>query len=271
MATVATSERVRIAHADHVADVRLVRADRHNALDWPMFAALDEALEELRTTKGLRAVVLSGEGPSFCSGLDFPSFMGGETEVPDLFAKRDGDIANVAQRVTYDWQRLPVPVVAALHGHCIGGGCQLALGADIRIAAPGTRLSIKEIDYGLVPDMGITQTLPKLVGMDVAKELTFTGRTVEAGEALALGLVTRVADDPLAAATALAQEIAAKSPDAIRAAKRLLSETWDAPAAEALAHEERAQRALLGSPNQVAAVTAAFAKAPGEFEDPEPA
>ncbi|MGI8511339.1 MAG: crotonase/enoyl-CoA hydratase family protein [Solirubrobacteraceae bacterium] len=271
MATVATSERVRIAHADHVADVRLVRADRHNALDWPMFAALDEALEELRSTRGLRAVVLSGEGPSFCSGLDFPSFMGGETEVPDLFAKRDGDIANVAQRVTYDWQRLPVPVVAALHGHCIGGGCQLALGADIRIAAPGTRLSIKEIDYGLIPDMGITQTLPKLVGMDVAKELTFTGRTVEAEEAVALGLVTRVAEDPLAAASELAREIASKSPDAVRAAKRLLSETWDAPAAEALAHEERAQRALLGSPNQVAAVTAAFAKAPGEFEDPEPA
>jgi enoyl-CoA hydratase/carnithine racemase len=263
-------ERVTVEASGGVADVRMTRADKHNALDAAMFRALDAALDELRGTNGLRAVVLSGDGPSFCSGLDFPSFMQEGIDISDaLFAHRDGDAANLAQRITYDWQRLEVPVVAALHGNCIGGGAQLALGADIRIAAPDVRISILEIKYGLIPDMGFSQTLPHLVGLDVAKELIFTGRMVEGPEALRIGLVTRLDDDPRAAALELAGEIAGRSPDAIRRGKRLLNEAAWAHSEEALALEEAMQRELLGSPNQVAAVQAALSKQPAEFADPK--
>ncbi len=262
-------ERVRIGVESGVADVRLARADKHNALDWAMFTSLDVAATDLAARNDVRAVVISGEGPSFCSGLDFPSFMAEPSRMEAIFEHREGDAANLAQRITYDWQRLPMPVIAALHGNCIGGGAQLALGPDIRIAAPDTRISVMEVKYGLIPDMGLTQTLPTLVGLDVAKELIFTGRFVEAEEALRIGLVTRVSDDPHRAANELARKIAARSPDAIRHGKRLLNEAARARSEEALALEETLQRELLGSPNQIAAVTAAMTKEPAEFTDPE--
>ena len=264
-----SDERVAVEVDGGVADVRLTRGDKHNALDYEMFEALDGTAAELADSPSLRAVVLSGEGPSFCSGLDFPSFMARGEDLSDvLFGHRNGDRANLAQRVTYDWHRLPVPVIAALHGNCIGGGAQLALGPDIRIAAPDLKFSILEIKYGLIPDMGITQTLPHLVGLDVAKELVFTGRRVDAEEALRIGLVTRIADDPHAAALELAQEIAGRSPDAIRRGKRLLNEAAWAHAEDGLELEEALQRELLGSPNQIAAVQAAFSKEPAQFADP---
>jgi enoyl-CoA hydratase/carnithine racemase len=264
-----SAERVQTSVEDGVADVRLVRGDKHNALDWAMFTSLDAAASELAERKDVRAVVISGDGPSFCSGLDFPSFAAEGSRTEEIFTHRDGDAANLAQRITYDWQRLPMPVIAALHGNCIGGGAQLALGPDIRIAAPDTRISVLEVKYGLVPDMGITQTLPTLVGLDVAKELVFTGRFVEADEALRIGLVTRIADDPRAAAHELAAEIASRSPDAVRRSKRLLNEAARARSEDSLGLEESLQRELLGSPNQIAAVTAAMTKEPAEFADPE--
>lgn len=264
-----TAERLELTVDGHVAEVRLTRADKHNALDWAMFEALDGALDELRGRAGVRAVVLSAAGPSFCAGLDFASFMAEGRDITEaMFGHRDGDPANLAQRVTYDWQRLEVPVIAALHGHCIGGGAQLALGPDIRIAAPDTRISILEIKYGLVPDMGLTQTLPVLVGLDVAKELVWTGRAVAAEEALRIGLVTRIAEDPRAAALELAAEIAARSPDAIRRGKRLLNAAARGRSEDLLALEEALQRELLGSPNQAAAVAAALTGEPARFSDP---
>ena len=264
-----STERVRTEVSGGVADVRLVRGDKHNALDLDMFLALDAASDELRGRPDVRAVVLSGEGPSFCSGLDFPAFMSKPDRMAKLLGHRESDPANLAQRVTYDWQRLAVPVVAALHGNCLGGGAQLALGADIRIAAPDARLCVMEVKFGLVPDMGITQTLPTLVGLDIAKELTFTGRFVDATEALRLGLVTRVAEDPYRAAHELASAIAARSPDAIRAAKRLLNDAARSRSEEALPLEEALQRELLGSPNQLAAVQAAMSGEPAEFAEAE--
>jgi enoyl-CoA hydratase/carnithine racemase len=263
-------ERVRVEIGDDgIADVRLVRADKHNGLDAAMFERLVAAAGELAADPSVRVVVLSGEGPSFCAGLDFKAVLSGTGLTPEqAFARAEGDIANFAQRATYDWRRLPAPVIAALHGACLGGGLQLALAADLRIAAPETKLSVMEIRYGLVPDMGLTQTLPDLVAADVARELTFAGRTVEGPEALELGLVTRVAEDPRAAALELAREIAAKSPDAIRAAKRLLNEASRAPAADGLALEAELQRRLLGSPNQIAAAQAALSGEPAKFSDP---
>ncbi len=262
------AERVRIEIADHVADVRMIRADKHNGLDGAMFESLIEAAAKVGAEPGVRAVVLSGEGPSFCAGLDFKAVMAGTgLDTERAFDHEGDDIANFAQRPAYEWLRLEAPVIAALHGACLGGGLQIALAADIRIAAPDTRLCVMEVHYGLVPDMSATQTLPNLVGIDVAKELTFTGRSVDAAEALELGLVTRIADDPRAEALALAGAIAARSPDAVRAAKRLFDETWREPAATGLALEEKLQRELMGSPNQIAAVTATLSRQPAEFTD----
>jgi enoyl-CoA hydratase/carnithine racemase len=255
--------------ATGVATVTMVRADKHNALDQPMFEGLTNAAAQLAGEKSVRAVVLHGEGKSFCSGLDIASFMSGQGGTGVLL-DRDGDrVANFAQRVAYDWSLVPAPVIAAIHGNCFGGGLQIALGTDIRIASPDAKLSIMEVRWGLVPDMGITQTLPRLVPIDVAKELTFSGRIVSGSEALALGLVTRNSDDPLSSALALAEEIAQKSPDAVRAAKRLYDETWVSDdAAAALKRESELQTGLIGKPNQVAAVVAGMSGEPPAFVDP---
>lgn len=259
--------RVQIEVADHVAVVTLNRPDKHNALDVPMFDAIIAAADRLRSEPGVRAVVLHGNGPSFCSGLDVASIMqsGGGTQ--GLTDRIHGDVPNWFQRSVHDWITLPVPVIAAVHGTCFGGGLQIALGADIRIAAPDARLSVMEVKWGLVPDMAITRTLPRLVAIDVAKELTYTGRIFDGIEAQRLGVVTRVTADPLAAACELAAEIAHRSPDSVRAAKRLYDAAWTAPAAESLALEAELQIGLIGSPNQLAAVAAGFTKQPAEFVD----
>src|SRR3712207_4941179 len=204
-----SEQRVSIEVDEHVAVVTLTRPDKHNALDWAMFEGILGAAEEVAATPGVRAVVLHGEGPSFCSGLDVASFLNGPVSLDSLL-EREGR-ANVAQRACTDWLDLPMPVIAAVHGNCFGGGFQIALGADIRFAAPDARLSVMEVKWGLVPDMGISNTLPRLVRIDVAKELTYTGRVVSGEEAVGLGLVTHVAADPLAAARELAASIAERS------------------------------------------------------------
>lgn len=264
----AVAERVSVSVADGVADVRLTRPDKHNGLDFPMFEAINDAIDEVAADNSIRAVVLSGEGKSFCAGLDFMAVMAAGKPIEEQFAKREGEIANTFQRVAYGWQQLDVPVIAALQGNVLGGGAQIALAADVRFAAPDLKLSILEIKWGLIPDMGLTQSLPKLIGADRAKELTWTGRKLGADEAKDLGLVTDVADDPLAAARALAAEIATKSPDAIRRGKRLLETAWNAPGAEGLALEEKLQRELLGSPNQLKAVQAGMSGETADFDDP---
>jgi enoyl-CoA hydratase/carnithine racemase len=247
----------------------MVRADKHNALDLAMFQALQAAAAQLREEPRARAIVLHGEGKSFCSGLDVMSFMSNGAGPNVLVEREPGQLVNLAQAVSYDWSLVPAPVIAAVHGNCFGGGLQIALGADLRIAAPDAKLCVMEIKWGLVPDMGITQALPRLVPIDVAKELTFTGRVISGEEADALGVVTHIAGDPLAAALELAREIAGKSPDAVRAAKRLYDTTWAGnDTAAALLLESELQTALLGSPNQLAAVMAGMNKQPPVFSDP---
>ena len=266
------SDRMHVQVADGVADVRLNRPEKLNALDPAMFEALVNTGRELATEPSLRAVVLSGEGRGFCAGLDFASFMGmgglhGGGGVR-LAERETGAAVNFAQRAAWVWAELPVPVIAAVHGAAFGGGLQIALAADLRLVAPDARLSVMEIRWGLIPDMSGTQTLRHLVRLDVAKELTFTGRIIDGREAAALGLVTRVAEDPRAAALAMAREIAGKSPDAIRAGKRLLNQAPLSTVGDGLALEARLQRGLLGSANQVEAVTANLQKRPPTFGDP---
>ncbi len=263
-----SENRVRIEITDHVAVVTLSRAEKHNALDVPMFEGIIAAADRLASEPGVRAVVVHGDGPSFCSGLDVMGVMAAKAGLDGLVDPLRGEVPNWFQRAAYDWLRVPVPVIAALHGTCLGGGLQIALAADIRIAAPDTRLSVMEIKWGLIPDMSITRTLPRLVGIDVAKELTYTGRVLSGTEALGLGLVTHVDENPLSAAGALAAEIASKSPHAVRGAKRLFDEAWTGTPQATLALEAEIQLGLLGSPNQLAAVTAGLAKQPAEFVDP---
>lgn len=264
------SELVTINIDGGVADVRLNRPDKYNALSPEMFKAIIEAGESLAEAKNVRAVVLSGNGRGFCAGLDMGSMQGMTERSGDAspaLLQRDERPENHAQRPAYVWKRLPVPVIAAIHGVAYGGGLQVALGTDIRIAAPDAKFSVMEIKWGLVPDMSLTQTLRDLVPLDVAKELTFTGRVMSGQEALELGLVTRVEQDPLAAAMALAQEIAGKSPDAIRAGKRLLEDAWHSDEATGLALEASLQMGLIGSPNQVEAIKANFANRAPDFKD----
>jgi enoyl-CoA hydratase/carnithine racemase len=263
----AAEERVSIERDGHVAVVTLNRADKHNALDLPMLDAIIAAAVRLAGEPGVRAVVLRGAGKSFCSGLDFPAVaaVGG---LESLTAILDEPTPNYFQKAAHAWIDLPMPVIAAIHGSCLGGGLQIALGADIRIAAADARLSVMEGRWGLIPDMSITRTLPRLVGIDVAKELTFTARTISGVEADQLGLVTRLADDPFAAAMQLAAEISERSPDAIRRAKRLFNEGWEGAADQTLSLEAHLQGELIGTPNQLAAMTAAMMKQAPQFSDP---
>src|SRR3989440_824264 len=267
-------DRVKITISEGVADVRLVRADKMNALDAAMFDALVAATARLATEKGLRAVVLAGEGRAFGAGIDMGRFAamndnggngiaGGEKR--DLSVRTHG-LANFPQAAVWGWRQLPVPVIAAIQGVAFGGGFQLALGADIRLMAPDARLSIMEIKWGLVPDMAGTPILASLVRDDILRELTYTGRIFSAQEALSYGLATRIVDDPRAAALEMAREISARNPHAIRAAKRMLNNLAVDPGPALLA-ESVEQMKLMGGTNQLEAVRANIEKRAPHFAD----
>lgn len=262
------NDRIQVSMKDGVADVRLVRGDKMNALDAAMFDALVGTAAKLKDEKALRAVVISGEGKAFCAGLDMGRFaaMGeGTSDLRDL-AKRTHGLANHSQQAVWGWRQLPVPVIAAVHGVAFGGGFQLALGADMRFLAPDARMSIMEIKWGLVPDMAGTPILSKLVRDDILRDLTFTGRIFSAQDAMNYGLATRICDDPYTAALEAAREIANKSPTAIRAIKRMLNDLGGDPGPALLA-ESVEQMKLMGKPNQTEAVRANIEKRAPKFSD----
>lgn len=265
-------------HPDGVVELQLARPEKMNALDPAMFDALIGASARLQHDTQVRAVVISGRGKAFCAGLDMLSFermgegaagnvLGAAATGTDLLARTHG-IANAAQQVAWAWRQVPVPVIAAVHGVAFGGGLQVALGADLRIVAPDARMSVMEIKWGLVPDMAGIVLMRELARTDVVRELTFTGRIFDGEEALRIGFATRLAADPLAVALQLAHEIAGKSPDAIRAGKRLLNASMGDSAAELLLAESVEQQALIGSANQAEAVRANIARRPPKFADP---
>ena len=266
------AELVTISIASHVADVRFNRADKYNALSQEMIAAIANAINRLATESAVRAVVVSGEGRGFCAGLDFEGFAamqsGGQSGQSDLRERYKGGITNIFQHVAYGWKQLPMPVIAAIHGVAFGGGCQIALGADIRFSTPDARFSIMEMKWGLIPDMSASQTLRDLVSIDVAKELIFTAKIISGEEAGRLGLVTHVCEKPYEEAMALAREIAAKNPHAVRVAKKLLNEVWHGKdPARGLLMESELEMTLIGTPNQLEAVAANFAKREPSFKD----
>lgn len=273
------SDRVTISVTDGIADVRMNRADKRNALDNQQFLALAEAGEQLKTMPGVRVVVLSGEGKSFCAGLDMTSMQAignaGDTEKDAAASSNDGNpgsmkegrITHLGQQVCWVWQEIPVPVIAAVHGHALGGGIQIALGADIRIVHPDTKMSVRETYWGLVPDMTGTFFLAKLVRPDIAKELTFTARIFSGAEAYDLGLATKVSDTPYDDAMALAAEIAGVSPGAIRGSKELINAMAIEGAADQFAAEREIIGRQIGTPNQMESVMASFENRPPVFTD----
>ncbi len=263
------SKRVQLTIDNHVATVRMSRPEKRNALDADMFEALIQTGKRIIADKSVRSVVLHGEGKAFCAGLDFGSFMGSPDLMQKLLSRSEESPANIAQRAGWVWQEVQVPVIAAIHGFAFGGGLQIALGADLRYVTPDSQLSVMEIKWGLIPDMSITQTMLEIVPLDVAKELTFTGRIVSGTEAVALGLATKVSEDPLGDALETAKLIASKSPHAIRAGKALLRDAPKMSRADALKLETALQVTLLGSPNQMEAVQANMTKRDPDFKDPD--
>lgn len=264
-------DRVRVDIENHVATVTLNRAGKHNAIDMAMFEALIEAGDSLQDAPSVRAVVLHGAGENFCAGIDVSVFSGkGIGDVgAGLMDPRERSPANIFQGAAWVWQEVPVPVIAALQGVVYGAGLQVALGADIRYATPDARLSIMEIKWGLIPDMAITCTARHLLRGDKFRQLAFTGRVVDGSEAQELGLVTSLTDEPLEAAGALAREIASRSPDAIRAMKKLLHDTWQSDAPASMRREAELQLAVMGGANQAEAVLANLQNRAPDFADPE--
>lgn len=269
----AMKDRVSINMIDGVADVRMIRADKMNALDEAMFEGLIEAGDKLRADKSVRAIVLSGEGRAFCAGLDMGRFEAMKEKGEAIAGTRDlrprtHGVANKPQWAAWQWREMPVPVIAAVHGVALGGGFQIALGPDIRYVAPDTRFSVMELKWGLVPDVAGTQLMRHLAREDIVRELTYTARIFGATEAKEYGFVTRICEKPLDEAMALAREIAGKNPHAIRAAKRLLNEAVLVDPQTGLQAESDEQVKLIGSRNQIEAVSANMAKRAPAFVDP---
>ena len=283
-------DRVTVVISDGIADVRLDRAEKRNALDPAMFDAIAKAGKDLVMNREIRAVVLSGNGNSFCAGLDFGSFHSmADSGLANSGAKKSdastsgdasgdasenagslqpGGITHLAQQICWVWQEVPVPVVAAVQGHALGGGMQLALGCDIRVAHAETQFSMREVHWGLIPDMTGTLMLSRLVRDDIAKDLVFSARIISGVEAHQLGVVTRLSEQPLETAMQIAREIAGRSPDAVRGAKALINRLSNNGAAEHFAEERRIIYSLIGKPNQVEAVMSNFEKRSPNFLPP---
>ncbi|ARM83355.1 crotonase/enoyl-CoA hydratase family protein [Marinobacter salarius] len=248
------SERVLITIEDGIAIVTLNRPDKYNGLDMPMFEAITRAAKTLKKDRSVRAIILNGAGDAFCSGLDVKTVSKNPVNFLKLLVKPGRRISNLAQNVGYLWRDVPAPVIAVTHGYCFGGGFQIALGADFRFSTSDCEFSIMESKWGLIPDMSLTVTLRELVPIDLAKELTMTARRFDGTEAKAMGLVSRVSDDPMAEAMNFARELVERSPDAVAASKLLFNRSWNATDRTALDWETKLQKKVLGRANQRIAV-----------------
>ncbi|MFT5717715.1 MAG: enoyl-CoA hydratase/carnithine racemase [Oleiphilaceae bacterium] len=260
MSTKNQTPRIALEIKDQIAFVTLNRADKLNALDMPMFEAIVNTTKQLKKDKAIRAIILSGDGPAFCSGLDVKSMFKNPLTAVKLLIKPGARASNLAQDVSFLWRDVPVPVIAVTHGKCWGGGFQIALGADFRYSTPDCEFSIMESRWGLIPDMAGTIALRELASIDVIKELAMTARIFKGDEAKQLGLVTHVFDDPMTEAIKFADEIKKRSPDAIANTKLLFNKTWLSTIRQALNWETKLQKRLIGRYNQRAAISQGTAK-----------
>ena len=270
--TMRFKDRVAVTVTDHVAEVRLDRPDKLNALDADMFDGLIEAAGWVAEQETIRVVILCGEGRMFCAGLDFGSFAamagGGDREdqVTAGLIDRTHGLANRPQYAAFAWRECPVPVIIAIQGGALGGGMQIALAGDMRIASPDAKIAIAETQWGLVPDMSGNVTARGLVREDILRRLTYTAERIDGAKACDLGLVTETAEDPLARAREIAAQIAGRSPSAIRGAKRLMDALADGNTEDLLMAESREQAAIIGKPHQVEAVMANLEKRSPKFD-----
>lgn len=254
------TQRVLLEVKNQIAYVSLNRPEKHNGLDKQMFLELVSTAKTIRKDRSIRCVILNGEGPSFCAGLDFAAVSKTPSMIPKFFAKLPWGKDNMFQRVAHIWRDLPIPVIAVVHGNCFGGGMQIILACDYRIATPDAKLSILEMKWGLIPDMSGMVTLSRLTRVDIAQELTMTGRFFSGEEGAEYGLISKISSDPMVDAEQLAQTIAEKSPDAIAATKYLFKKTWKKDTRGALLWERITQLRLLGRKNQRTAMANGLAK-----------
>ncbi|MEK6806633.1 MAG: crotonase/enoyl-CoA hydratase family protein [Pseudomonadota bacterium] len=260
------NDRVKLAVENGIATVTLNRADKHNGMDFVMLDAVVDAQHRLKKRSDVRAAIIHGDGPSFCAGLDLKTVMADKKAALAGYAKLWSPVRNKFQTWSMGWRELPFPVIACIHGNCFGAGIQLALGADIRVATPDAKISVMEAKWGLIPDMGGAALLREAVGIDVAKELTFTARTISGDDALKLRLVTHVHSDPMTKARELIAEIVVRSPDAVAAGKFLMQHAWSSGESGALAGERRYQRQLMGGKNQRIAIERGMKKTETPFK-----
>ena len=244
------SARVNFTIEQKIAYVSLNRPDKHNGLDEQMIVELVNVAKKINKNRTIRCVILQGEGASFCAGLDFNSVAKKPSMIVRFFLKLPWSKDNMFQRVAHIWRDLSVPVIAVVHGNCFGAGMQIILAADYRVATPDANLSILEMKWGLIPDMSGMATLSRLTRVDIAQELTMTGRFFSGNEALEYGLVSKVSETPLTEAKVLADKICLQSPDAIAATKYLFKKTWKKDTRMALLWERITQLRLLGRKNQ---------------------
>lgn len=254
----------------NVATVMLNRAAKRNAVDLEMFSALTDSARRISQNSAVRAVVLHGDGGHFCAGIDISVFASNDNreKLKQRMQPQAGTDSNFFQSAAMVWRDLPVPVIAALDGAAFGAGLQIAMGADIRYGGPDLQLSVMEVMWGIIPDMGLTVTMPGVVAQDKLRQMAYTGQIVGADAALEMGFITEISDQPLAAAKALAAEIANKSPDAIRAIKALINESWSADRATALRHEAELQSAVMAGDNVREAARARQENRTAEFDNP---
>ena len=268
------NDALQITIENHIAHLRLNRPEAHNAIDGPIMNGLLDFARSMMDPGEVRVIVLSGNGKSFCAGLDMSAFaemssgeLSGDSEnVAQAMQDISPGGANRAQQIGWLWQEVPVPVIAAVHGAALGGGLNLALGADLRLVHPAAKLGFVEITWGLLPDMSATQSLRRLISLDRMKELVLTGRKFNGEQALQYGLATELSDKPVDDALAMAATIASHNPDAVRAAKQLLNRSALVDVATGLAEEAATTRQLLGSVNQLEAITAQFEGRAPKFE-----
>ena len=263
------NKRICFSIKDNVAEVKLNRADKHNALDHEMFKAIIKAGDQIAQDDSIRAVLLYGAGDSFCAGIDLTMFAdeGLAKDFTKRMKPRDHSLANYYQSAAYVWREIPVPVIAVLHGAVYGGGLQVALGADIRYANANMKLSIMEIKWGIIPDMSMTTSLPYLMGIDKALEMAMTADILDANDAFNKGLITTIEEKPLEKARALAEKIANKSPDAIRSIKRLFYQTWHRNDEFSLSLEAQLQLQIMGGNNQIESVQSSLSGAKPDFSN----
>jgi len=262
----AQPKRVLLDIQDNIAIVTLNRADKYNGLDWAMFSSIISTIKNLKKNKDVRAVILRGDGPAFCSGLDVMSMKKDPLMVPKLLVKPGTAISNAAQDVSYLWRELPIPVIAVTHGKCYGGGLQIAMGADFRFSTPDCEFSILEAKWGLIPDMAGMLAWREVLRGDVLRDLTYTGRMVQADEAKEIGLITRIEDDPMQAALEYAKQLAARSPDSVGASKLLINRIWTESDKGVLNWETKLQKKIIGRWNQLAAASKNVSKTPKEYK-----